>query len=66
MGRVRRGGYILIWWIGDHRPRHVHVYGDDANFITRMNLETMQPMDVPKVDKRIVDLIRELRREGRL
>jgi hypothetical protein len=66
MGRVRRGGYIFIWWIGDHPPRHVHVYNDDANFITRMNLQTMQPMDVPKIDKRIVDLIRELQREGRL
>ena len=36
------------------------------NFITRMNLKTMQPMDVARVDKRIVDLIRELQREGRL
>jgi hypothetical protein len=44
----------------------VHVYDDDANFITRMNLKTMRPMDVPKVDKKIVDLIRELQREGRL
>jgi hypothetical protein len=52
--------------IGDHPPRHVHVYDDDANFVTRMNLETMQPMDVLKVDKRIVDLIRGLQNEGRL
>ena len=66
MGRIRRGGYIFISWIGDHPPRHVHVYDDDANFITRMNLETMQPMDVLKVDKRIVDLIRDLQSEGRL
>jgi len=66
MGRIRRGGYIFIWWIGDHLPHHVHVYDDDANFITRMNLKTMRPMDVPKVDKKIVDLIRELQREGRL
>ena len=47
-------------------PRRVHVYDDDANFATRMNLETMQPMDVLKVDKRIIDLIRDLQREGRL
>jgi hypothetical protein len=31
-----------------------------------MNLKTMQPMDVARADKRIVDLIRELQREGRL
>jgi hypothetical protein len=24
-GRVRRGGYIFIWWVGDHPPRPVHV-----------------------------------------
>ena len=66
MSRIRRGGYIFIGWIGDHPPRHVHVYDADANFITRMNLETMQPMDVLKVDKRIIDLIRDLQSEGRL
>ena len=65
MSRIRRGGYIFISWIGDHAPRHVHVFDDDANFITRMNLETMQPMDVLKVDKRIVDLICDLQSEGR-
>lgn len=28
MGRVRRGGYLIEWWIGDHYPKHVHVYLD--------------------------------------
>ena len=28
MGRIRRGGYLIDWWIGDHRPKHVHVYRD--------------------------------------
>ena len=26
MGRIRRGGYLIDWWIGDHAPKHVHVY----------------------------------------
>ena len=26
MGRVRRGGYAIQWWLGDHPPAHVHVY----------------------------------------
>jgi len=25
VARVRRYGYILEWFIGDHEPRHVHV-----------------------------------------
>ncbi len=65
MGRIRRGGYIFIWWIGDHTPRHVHVFDNDGKIITRVNLDTMQPMDIAKIDKKIVGLIDELREEGR-
>ena len=25
MGRVRRGGFVFVWWKGD-APHHVHVY----------------------------------------
>ena len=28
MGRIRRGGYLIDWWIGDHTPKHLHVYRD--------------------------------------
>jgi hypothetical protein len=66
MGKVRRGGYIFMWWIGDHPPRHIHVFDKDARFITRVNLETMQPMDMPKIDGKIEELIRQLQREGRI
>jgi len=66
MGRIRRGGYIFMWWIGDHPPRHVHVFDKDAKLITRVDIETMRPMDLPKVSQKIIDLIRELQDEGRL
>jgi hypothetical protein len=26
--KVRRGGYVFVSWVGDHSPRHVHVYRD--------------------------------------
>jgi predicted NBD/HSP70 family sugar kinase len=65
MGRVRRGGYIFIWWKGDHPPLHVHVFDNDGKIITRVNLKTMEPMDIPRVTKKIVELIRELQEEGR-
>ena len=65
MGRVRRGGYVFIWWIGDHTPRHVHVFGKDGKLVTRVNLETMEPIDAESMSKRIATLIRELQREGR-
>lgn len=28
MGRVKRGGYLIEWWIGDHLPKHAHIYKD--------------------------------------
>jgi hypothetical protein len=66
MGRIRRGGYLFLWWIGDHSPRHVHVFDKNARLITRVNLDTMQPMDVATISPKILDLIRELQKEGRL
>jgi hypothetical protein len=66
MGKVRRGGYMFMWWIGDHPPHHIHVFGKNERLITRVNLETMQAMDIPKIERKIVELIRELQREGRI
>ncbi len=66
MGKVRRGGYMFMWWIGDHSPRHLHVFDKNGKLITRFNLETMQAMDIPKVERKIVELIRELQNEGRI
>ena len=65
MGKVRRGGYIFLWWIGDHKPRHVHVYRDNT-LVTRINLDTMEAMDMPRVERKILDIIRDLKSEGRL
>lgn len=66
MARIRRGGHIFITWKGDHPPLHVHVHKDDGKFITRVNLETMEPMDAEHVSRKIVELINELREEGRI
>jgi hypothetical protein len=66
MGRIRRGGFVFIWWIGDHAPRHVHVFDKNGKLLNRINLETMQPMDAPRVSRKILELIHALRVEGRL
>ncbi len=55
-----------MWWVSDHPPRHLHVFDRDEQLITRVNLVTMQPMDVPALPSRIVEIIRDLQREGRL
>ena len=48
---------MFLWWIGDHSPRHVHVFDKNGKSITRVNLETMRAMDIPQVDNKIIALI---------
>ncbi len=62
--RICRGGYVFQTWVGDHPPRHVHVYRDDR-LIVRWNLDDWKPVE-GKAPRRVVKLIRELVEEGRL
>ncbi len=66
MGRVRRGGYILFWWIADHDPRHVHVRTAKGKKLGRVNLETLEGLEDWTPPKDLVNIINELKREGRL
>ena len=66
MGRIRRGGCTFLWWIGDHAPRHVHVFDKNGKFVTRVNLDTMRAMDISNLDRKIIGLIQELKNQGRL
>lgn len=64
MTRIRRGGYVFITWIGDHPPRHVHVYRD-GRLVMKWDLEKRRVIDgIP--DRKIVLIIEFLQREGRL
>ena len=64
MGKIRRGGFVFLTWSGDHSPRHVHIYKDDE-LIVKWDLENDRPM-LGQAGRRILDLIEELRAEGRL
>ena len=66
MGRIRRGGYIIKWFIGDHEPRHVHVETANGKLIGRLNLQTMTGMEGWQPDKKLIQIIEDLRREERL
>jgi hypothetical protein len=46
--RVRRGGFVFVWWKGDHTPLHVHVYRD-GRLLLKSDLETK---DLSKVEQR--------------
>ena len=64
MGKIRRGGYVLVTWKGDHTPRHVHVYRD-GKLVVKWDLENNKPMK-GKASRRVLDLIEELELEGLL
>jgi hypothetical protein len=66
MGRIRRAGYIITWFIGDHTPRHVHVETDKGKLIGRFDLQTRRGMEGWQPDKKLLKLIADLENEGRL
>jgi hypothetical protein len=64
MGKIRRGSYVFVSWIGDHAPRHVHVYRD-KKLVVKWDLEHRVAMR-GRATKKILRLIAELESEGRL
>lgn len=62
MGKIRRGNYIFLTWVGDHSPRHVHVYRDGM-LVLKWDLENGQPMK-GKPTRKLLRLIEELEAEG--
>ena len=66
MGKIRRGGYIVEWWIGDHAPRHVHISDSNGQLLGRIAVDTMESLDDWKPPRKVVELIRQLQQEQRL
>lgn len=64
MGKERRGGFVFVWWKGDHPPRHVHVYRD-GEFIVKWDIDNKKPMR-GKASPRIIALVEEMEAEGLL
>jgi len=64
MGKLRRGGYVFIWWKGDHPPRHVHVYQNEK-FVVKWDLDNHKPMK-GNAPRRLIELIEKLDAEGML
>ena len=64
MTTIRRGGYLFRTWLGDHDPRHVHVYRD-RRLVGRWDLETGAPIE-GAAPRKVTEIIRELRSKGLL
>lgn len=64
MSKIRRGGFIFQTWIGDHAPRHVHVYRD-GRLVLKFDLDHHVVIE-GKTSRRVLKLIEELEQEGAL
>jgi hypothetical protein len=66
MGKIRRSGYILEWYIGDHEPRHVHVYDGKHRLIGRLDVDRLVGIEGWTPDRKLIKLVQNLIDEGRL
>jgi hypothetical protein len=66
MGRVRRGGFIIEWYIGDHHPRHVHIFDKNGHFIGRLSVENLQSLEGWIPTRALLKIIENLKKEGKL
>ena len=64
MGRIRRGGYLIEWWIGDHEPKHVHIYRDDRQ-VAKVEVPGMLVLS-GRLNKKLRRILRELILERRI
>lgn len=66
MGKIRRAGYILEWFIGDHEPRHLHVYDSQHRLLGRLDVDRMVGIENWTPDRKLIKVVQELVKEGRL
>jgi hypothetical protein len=66
MGRVRRGGYLFLWWVGDHPPRHVHVFDSKGRLLGRVAVPGYEPLDIWRPPRNVIEILDNLQKEGRL
>ncbi len=61
--RIRRGHHVFVTWVGDHAPKHVHVFRAGKLVLT-WDLERWRPMAGRPARQVLTDL-RARRKEGR-
>lgn len=64
MPKIRRGGYVFVFWKSDHPPRHVHVYRN-RRLVVKWDLDNRRVMK-GIVSRQVRELIEQLEGEGRL
>ncbi len=64
MGRAKRGGYIIEWWLGDHSPKHVHIYKNGRE-VAKVEIPGLLVL-TGRINKKLRKILRELIEEGEI
>jgi len=64
MGTIKRAGFQFVTWVGDHPPRHVHIYRN-GRLVAKYDLENRQVVK-GKASAKLSKCIKELSNEGLL
>lgn len=64
MGRIKSGGYLIEWWVGDHLPKHVHVYRDGKE-VAKVVVPEMRLLN-GKMNRKLRRIIEQLLKEGKI
>jgi len=64
VGRAKRGGYIIEWWLGDHSPKHVHIYKNGRE-IAKVEIPGLLVL-TGRINKKLRKILRELIEEGEI
>jgi hypothetical protein len=64
LGREKRGGYIIEWWMGDHLPMHVHIY-EDGREIAKVEIPGLLVLQ-GKMNARLKKILEALIDEGKI
>jgi hypothetical protein len=64
VSRLRRGGFIFVTWVGDHGPRHVHVFRD-GRLVVKWDRDNEVAM-TGQITRRLRRIIEQLEEEGAL
>lgn len=61
MTKIRRGNFVFVTWVGDHGPRHVHVFRD-GRLVLKWDLANNNAIDgtaTRRLRKAIAKLVAE-------
>ncbi|MBI3556771.1 MAG: DUF4160 domain-containing protein [Deltaproteobacteria bacterium] len=55
----------MMFWVGDHPPRHVHVL-KDRRLVAKVELDTNLTVMEGRITRRIREILKDLKKEGLL